>query len=172
MQHPEVSPWVTRFAALVPDGPVLDVACGRGRNTRHFLGLGHDVVAVDRDTSGVADLSGDPRVEIVTADLEDGRPFPLRGRRFSGVVVTSYLYRPILPDLVDAVAEGGVLIYETFAAGNERLGRPTNPDFLLRPGELLDAVAGRLRVVAFEDVVLEEPKPAAVQRIAAIGDVT
>jgi hypothetical protein len=126
-------------------------------------------VAVDRDTSGLADLAGDARLQIVEADLEDGGPFPLSGRRFDGVVVTSYLHRPLLGDLVSAVAPGGALVYETFARGQERLGRPTNPDFLLRPGELLEAVRGLLRVVAYEDLTVDRPPPARVQRICAVA---
>ncbi|MCZ7526254.1 MAG: class I SAM-dependent methyltransferase [Acidimicrobiia bacterium] len=165
------SPWVVRFAPLVPAGePVLDVACGGGRHTRFLLERGHRVVALDRDTSGIEDLRGDPRLEVLEVDLEDGRPFPLRGRRFAAVVVTNYLHRPILPDLVAAVAPGGLLLYETFAAGNERFRRPRRPEFLLRPGELLEAVRNELRVVAYEDVVVDEPRPAAVQRIAAARD--
>ncbi|MGH3755383.1 MAG: class I SAM-dependent methyltransferase [Pseudonocardiaceae bacterium] len=157
-----------RFAPLMAEGgTVLDVACGAGRHARWLLERGYRVVAVDVDVAGVADLVGHPRVEIVEADLQDGRCFPLRGRRFDGVVVTRYLHRPILPDLVGAVAPGGVLVYETFAWGNECFGRPANPDFLLWPGELLDAVRGELRVVAYEDLVVAEPHPAAVQRICA-----
>jgi SAM-dependent methyltransferase len=163
------SPWVRRFAALAPAGsPVLDVACGGGRHSRWFLAHGHAVVAIDRELSQVADLAGTPGFETVEADLECGDRFPVAGRRFGGVVVTNYLHRPLLPDLVDAVAPGGALLYETFAVGNERFGRPHNPDFLLRPGELLDAVRDSLRVVAYEDVVVDEPCPAAVQRIAAV----
>lgn len=165
------STWVTRFAPCVPaGGTVLDVACGAGRHTRLFLQRGHRVVAVDRDTSRLADLAGDARLQIVEADLEDGGPFPLSGRRFHGVVVTSYLHRPLLGDLVSAVAPGGALVYETFARGQERLGRPTNPDFLLRPGELLEAVRGRLRVVAYEDLTVDRPPPARMQRICAVAD--
>jgi len=162
------SAWVGRFAEEVPaGGPVLDLACGGGRHGRLFLARGHPVTLVDRDLSGVADLAGQPAVEAIEADLEDGRPWPLAGRRFAAVVVVSYLFRPLLFPLVEAVAAGGLLIYETFARGNERFGKPANPGFLLRPGELLDAVHGRLRVLAYEDLVVAEPRPAAVQRIAA-----
>jgi SAM-dependent methyltransferase len=161
---------VVRFAGLVSgEGEVLDVACGAGRHTRLFLERGHLVVAVDRDLSGVADLAGHPRLETVEADLEGEGPFPPAGRRFAAVVVTNYLHRPLLPALVDAVDVDGVLLYETFAAGNERFGRPRNPDFLLRPGELLDAARGHLRVVAYEDLVVDDPSPAAIQRICALG---
>jgi len=149
---------------------VLDVACGGGRHTRWLLEQGYRVVAVDVDVGGVADLRGHPGLEIVEADLEDGNAFPLRGRAFDGVVVTRYLHRPILPDIVGAVGPGGVLIYETFAQGltqRGRFGRPTKPDYLLRPGELLDAVSGALRVLAYEDLVVTEPRPAALQRICA-----
>ncbi|MDJ0946790.1 MAG: class I SAM-dependent methyltransferase [Kiloniellales bacterium] len=162
------SAWVERFAPLVPAvGAVLDLACGGGRHSRLFLAAGHPVTAVDIAVSALADLAGKEGLEIVEADLEDGGPFPLAGRSFAGVVVTNYLHRPLLPALVDAVAPGGVLIYETFARGNERFGKPRNPDHLLVPGELLAAVQGRLRVLAYEDLVVEEPRPAAVQRICA-----
>jgi SAM-dependent methyltransferase len=163
------SDWVARFADLVPvGGRVLDVACGGGRHARFFLDRGHPVTAVDRDASGVADLHDDPNAEILESDLEAGAPWPFAGQAFDGVVVTNYLWRPILPDIVASVASGGVLLYETFARGNERLGKPRNPDFLLKPGELLDAVRGELRVAAYEDLVLEEPDPRAVQRIVAV----
>jgi hypothetical protein len=134
-----------------------------------FLELGHRVVAVDRDLSGLDDLAGHPRLQKVEVDLEDEKPFALAGRRFAAVVVTNYLYRPLMPALVAAVDADGVFIYETFSVGNERLGRPRNPHFLLRPGELLDAVRGHLRVIAYEDLVVDEPSPAAVQRVCAIG---
>lgn len=165
------STWITRFgAATAPGGRVLDVACGGGRHTRWFADRGHAVTAVDRDVSGVANLAEDARVEVVQHDLEDGSPWPFVARAFAVVVVTNYLYRPILSDLVRSVADSGWLLYETFAVGNERFGHPTNLDFLLRPGELLDAVRGELRVVAYEDVVVERPRLAAVQRIAATRD--
>ncbi len=163
------SPWVVRFAGLVPaGGAVLDLACGAGRHGRFFLGRGHPVTFLDRDVGALADLAGRPGVEILGADLEAGGPWPPGDRRFAGVVVTNYLHRPILPAIVAAVAPGGVLIYETFARGHERFGRPANPDFLLMPGELLEAVAGRLEVVAYENLEVGEPRAALVQRIAAV----
>ncbi len=166
--YPErASPWVQRFAGLVPaGGEVLDVACGGGRHARLFAERGHPVVALDRDVSCVPTL---PEIEALRADLEDGSPWPLPGRRFAAVVVTNYLWRPLLPTLVEAVAPGGVLIYETFASGNERFGRPRNPDFLLRPGELLELVRGRLSVVAYESGITAQP--AVVQRICAVNSV-
>ena len=150
-----------------PGSHVLDLACGAGRHARLFLERGCRVLAVDRDVSALADLRDNPRLEVLEIDLERGSDYPLAGRLFDAVVVVNYLHRPRLADLVDSVAPGGLLLYETFAAGNERFGRPRNPDFLLRPGELLDAVRGRLRVLAYEDLDIREPSPAAVQRIAA-----
>ena len=169
--HADLPPseWIARFAGLVPaGGAVLDVAAGGGRHTRLFRRLGHPVVAVDIDTAGLGDLAGDPDVELLRQDLEDGRPWPFADRRFAGVIVTNYLWRPILPDIVASVAPGGALLYETFATGNERFGKPSNPDFLLQPGELLDAVRGAFRIVAYEDIEQSEPRAAMVQRIAAL----
>jgi hypothetical protein len=167
----DASPWVVRFASLIPrTGPVLAVASDGGRHARWFLDRGHDVVAVDRDVSVLDDVREHDRLEVLEVDLESGEPFPLGQRRFAGVVVTNYLYRPILDQLVSAVGAPGALVYETFAGRNEHLGRPTRREFLLRPGELLDLVRGRLRVVAFEDLVADDPRPAAVQRIAAVRD--
>lgn len=164
------SQWVTRFAALAPPGgAVLDLACGGGRHGRFFLERGHAVTFVDRDTSGVADLAGRAGVEIVEADLEAGPGWPFGGRRFAGVVVTNYLWRPLLPVLAGAVETRGVLIYETFALGNEAYSRPRNPDHLLRPGELLEAFGEALQVVAYEHGVRHDPKPRVVQRIAAVN---
>lgn len=163
------SPWVERFGPLVVDDrPVLDVACGGGRHTRWFRARGHRVIALDRDLSGVGDLAGDPGVELVQFDLEAGVPLEVSAESCAAVVVTNYLWRPLFDELVRVLAPGGWLIYETFAEGNERYGRPTNPDHLLRRGELLEvARQHELEVVAYEDVLVDEPRPAAMQRIAA-----
>lgn len=155
------SEWVARWAHLIERGPVLDLACGAGRHAILFAGRGLEVVAVDRDQQ---DIAG---VKFVQADLEDGSPWLFAGQRFAGIVVTNYLYRPLLRTLMESLAEGGVLIYETFMAGNERYGKPSNPDFLLRPGELLQAF-GALTVAAFEQGTVERPKKAAIQRICVI----
>ena len=158
------SPWIARFAHLVPaGGAVLDLACGRGRHLRWFAARGHPVTGVDRDAGALATLQGVG--ELVEADIENG-PWPLAERQFAAVVVTNYLWRPLFPRIRAAVAPGGVLLHETFAQGNETVGKPSRPDFLLAPGELLQAYAG-LRVVAYEDGFLREPDRY-VQRIAAV----
>jgi len=150
-----------RWAHLVTQGPVLDVASGDGRHARFFAGRGLDVVAVD----SVLQLI--PGVAFVQADLEGGKPWPFQGQRFGAVVVTSYLHRPLFAQLDQSVAAGGVLIYETFMTGNERYGRPSNPAYLLQPGELLLAFKA-LTVVAFEQGTVERPKKAVIQRVCAI----
>ena len=158
------SEWVCRWSHLVPPGDaVLDVACGAGRHLRWFQARGHAVTGIDRDPLAVqaAAQAG----EAIEADIEND-PWPLAGRTFGAVVVTHYLWRPLLPAIVQCVAPGGVLLYETFAQGNETVGRPARPDFLLRPGELLGACAD-LRVVAYEDGFLDDPARF-VQRIAAV----
>ncbi len=163
--------WVQRWAALVPErGRVLDVACGHGRHARFFAARGHAVDAVDRNAAaldGLANLANLANIRPLCADIEAGA-WPYRPHTYSCVVVTNYLHRPLFPALLDALAPGGVLIYETFALGNERFGRPSNPDFLLKPGELLELVRGRLRVVAYEDLMVETPRAACVQRIVAV----
>jgi SAM-dependent methyltransferase len=166
------SPWVAHFlAGAAPGGRVLDVACGIGRHTRLALRHGLSVTAIDRDTSRLGDLVEHPDVEVITADLEAGSPFPLAGRAFGAVIVTNYLWRPILPVLFTAVAPDGLLIYETFTRGHERLGgRPSNPAFILRPNELAEtAIAAKLTIVAFEQAREDQPWPRIVQRIAAVG---
>lgn len=160
------SEWVRRWSHLVPAGaPVLDVACGAGRHLRWFRAQGHPVTGVDRD--GPALRAADGVGKLIEADIETG-PWPLASQSFGGVVVTNYLWRALLPAIVQSVAPGGALLYETFAAGNETVGRPARPDFLLQPGELLTACAG-LRVVAYEDGFLDAPARF-VQRIAAVRE--
>ena len=161
------SPAIARWASFVPaTGIVLDVAAGSGRHSVSFAERGHPVVAVDRDTTALRALDDD-RIEVVEADLENGSwPFP--ARTFAGVVVSNYLWRALLPTLVASVAPGGVLLYETFAVGHERHGRPRNPDFLLRPGELLEAVRGRLEVLEYAHGPDGSPPTAVRQRLCAV----
>lgn len=162
------SAWIAAHACRIPaGGSVLDLAAGGGRHARFFNGLGYQVTALDRDISGLQPLAA-KGVEILAADLEGGWPWPLGVRQFDGIVVTNYLHRPLFPHLAAALAPGGVLIYETFGRGNERLGRPSNPAFLLRPGELLEfAAAHGLQVLAYECGEVQEPRPAVIQRMAA-----
>jgi SAM-dependent methyltransferase len=158
------SPWIVRWSHLVPaGGSVLDLACGGGRHLRWFHEHGHPVTGVDRDGAALDTLSG--IAETIEADVENG-PWPLAGRQFAAVIVTNYLWRPLFPRILESVAPDGVLLHETFAQGNETVGKPSRPDFLLAPGELLRAYGG-LRVVAFEDGFLDGP-PRFVQRIAAV----
>ena len=164
----DVSPWVRRFAAAIPaDGVVLDLACGAGRHSALLASIGYRVLAVDQDISAVEPLKSDS-IKAQKLDLE-GSDWPLLGRQFSGIVATNYLYRPFLEELPKMLSEGGVLIYETFADGNAAFGKPSNPNFLLNSGELL-ALAQRsgLKVIAYEDIYLDQPKPAMVQRICAV----
>ena len=154
------SEWVRRWAELVTRGPVLDLAAGSGRHSILFAERGFEVRAVDREPR---EITG---VRFVRADLEDGSPWPFPGERFAAIVVTNYLHRPLLPVIESALAEAGVLIYETFMAGNEKFGRPSNPAFLLGEGELLQAFRS-LTPLAFEQGYVERPKPAMVQRLCA-----
>lgn len=200
-QHAAVgapSAWVVRFAALAPPGEVLDLACGSGRHARLFAGIGHAVLAADRDPLSLLQLravaidAGMAQATIATMQVDFETPampddaashagsdqhsaddcyWPFAGARFSAIVVTNYLHRPLLPHLVDSLVPGGVLIYETFAAGNALFGKPSNPAFLLQPGELLDFALQStppLRIVAFEDGYVVHPAPAMVQRLCAI----
>jgi SAM-dependent methyltransferase len=167
----ESSAWVRRFAPLVlPGGAVLDIACGGGRHLRLFAAAGHPVTGIDRDLGGVTDLIDRSGIDLVQSDLEDGSPWPLPPeQRFAAVVVTNYLHRPLLPLLANLLNPGGVLIYETFARGNERFGRPSSPAFLLEPGELLEVAGSGLQVVAFEQGEIDTPKKAVVQRLCAVS---
>lgn len=160
------SPWILRHLEKIPaGGRVLDLAAGSGRHARLAADSGYRVTALDRD---VSDLRGIAGIEAIEHDLETGAPFPFENSPFDGIIVTNYLWRPLLAALPDLVAPGGALLYETFARGNERFGKPSNPDFLLMPGELLEAVRGRHRVVAYEDLEIADPRPAKVQRIVSI----
>ncbi len=163
------SPWICRFANLIePGGSVLDLACGSGRHSKLMLERGHGVVALDIDPAKLGELAAHPGLEAVGADLEDGAPWPLGRRQFSAVIVTNYLYRPVMPAIVAAVKPEGLLLYETFAQGNEKYGRPANPDYLLRPGELLQLAANAgMRVLAYEDLEESTPRPGCRQRLAA-----
>lgn len=163
------SPWVQRFAALIPrGGTVLDLACGQGRHARLLAALGYHVEAVDRNAEALASLTDVAGIVPRAADLEDG-PWPYAAGSFDGIVVTNYLFRPRLDALIRALKPGGILIYETFMAGNEAFGKPSNPEFLLRPGELLERVQPALTVVAFEQGRVDTPKPACIQRLCAIA---
>ena len=163
------SSWIVRFAPLVPAGAhVLDLACGAGRHTRLFAERGCRVLAVDRAPAVAEELRAQEGVEVRTVDLEQGE-WPLGGTHFDAIIVTNYLHRPLFPHLLAALAPHGLLLYETFAAGNAAFGKPSNPDFLLQPRELLTALATTLRVIAFEDGYIDAPRRAMVQRLAARG---
>jgi SAM-dependent methyltransferase len=161
---------VDRFAGLIPPGEVLDLACGSGRHARHLAALGHPVTALDRDAHALA-LAAGPGIRVVEYDLEqEGAVWPFEPARFAGIVVTNYLHRPLMAQLAASLKADGVLIYETFALGNEALGKPANPAFLLGRGELLEhARQAGLQVLAFEDGYVAAPKPAMLQRLCAGG---
>lgn len=166
------SDWVVRWAHLFnPGGRILDLACGQGRHARYLASLGCSVVACDRSKEALDTLKGVPGVEVVLADLEDGSPWPFAATQFDGIVVTNYLHRPLFPAIAGAVAPGGVLVYETFAAGNERFGKPSNPAFLLQKDELLHGFGQALAVAGFEQGCIHRPKPAVVQRLCAVREV-
>ena len=158
------SAWVQRWAHLIqPNCQVLDVACGRGRHMRFLASLGHHLSGIDRDPEAIAAVAA--LGEAVHADIENG-PWPLPNRTFDAVIVTNYLWRPLIPQILASLAPEGVLIYETFAEGNETVGKPSRPDFLLKPGELLSLCQG-LRIVAYEEGFLDSPERF-VQRIVAV----
>jgi SAM-dependent methyltransferase len=163
------SPWIARWSHLLPRGcDVLDVACGNGRHLQWFASRGHPVIGVDKEIAAARALV--PAAQLVQADIENGPwPFSSSGglRRFGAVVVTNYLWRPLLPILLQSLAPSGLMLYETFAAGNETVGRPARPDFLLQPGELMQICDG-LHVVAYENGYVPNPDRF-VQRIAAFA---
>jgi SAM-dependent methyltransferase len=160
----EASAWIERWSHLVePGATVLDVACGSGRHVRWFVSHLAKVTGVDRDAAAVAPLENVAR--IVVADIENDA-WPLRGETFDAVIVTNYLWRPLLPTIVESVAPRGLLLYETFGHRQPEFGSPKRPDFLLRPRELLEVTEG-MRVLAYEDLVLDDPKRH-VQRVAAM----
>ena len=163
MEHGALAPsaWVERWAPLVTHGTVLDVACGSGRHSRFFLDKGLKVVALDREPQQI------PGARFIRADLEGGDPWPLQGEKFDGVVVTNYLHRALFPRILESLRPGGILIYETFMLGNESFGKPSNPAFLLRPGELLEAFKD-LTIKGFEEGEVRDPKPAMIQRLCAV----
>lgn len=172
----EPSPWVRRFVRLAnPGGAFLDVTCGGGRHSRLFAEMGFSVVGIDRDLNHVEDLRPNPQVELIEADLEDGSPWPLAGRTFAGIAMIYYVNRALLPTLIESLEPGGVLICESLAEGDETYHWPKKTDHLLRNGELLELVSGRLQVVAYEHGQLEHPFPnrpfpGIVQRICAVND--
>ncbi len=167
-QSDKPSNWVTRFAPLIQaGGSVLDLACGNGRHSIYLASSGFSVTAVDRNISNISQSFN--KIEWVEADLENGDLSLLENQQFMGVVVTNYLHRPLIPAIINALDENGVLIYETFSLGNEQYGRPSNPDFLLKPGELLSACSERLRVIAYEEGTIKDPKLSVKQRICAIN---
>ena len=163
------SPWVTRFIPLIPHGgEILDLACGSGRHTRYLLDSGHKVTALDKDVSKVIMLTSNSNFSLFQWDLETIDPWPFPDKSFSGIVVTNYLYRPLFQNLINALDDNGILIYETFSIGNEHYGHPKNPDFLLNNEELFELCKNELTVVAFEQgIVLRQTAPKVIQRVCA-----
>jgi SAM-dependent methyltransferase len=177
----QVSKWVTRYLAHIPKniGPVLDLACGSGRHTRLLLDAGYDVWSVDKDSALLAPLRVlgatcfeiDLEHEMLDGTLLEGANWPFEKRCFSGVIVTNYLHRPLMPFILDSLNDQGVLIYETFAEGNAQYGRPSNPNFLLRENELLDRFVFEQRLgwgqtcIAYQHAYVNQPKEAVVQSI-------
>ena len=162
--------WIERHSPLISrSGPVLDIAAGRGRHTRYLLKKGHSVIAVDKNLSSLRDIKT-PRLSLIQVDLETGDSWPFKEGMFAGVVVTNYLYRPLFEPIIASLAPGGFLIYETFARGNEKFGKPNNPDYLLEPGELIRVTLNKLHIIAYEELIVEQPRPARIQRICGRRD--
>lgn len=165
---PAPSSWITHYADLfTPNSHVLDLACGSGRHARLFIKHNHCVTVVDRNLDGVADLAGNSHATLIEADLENA-PWSLAGRQYDAIVVCNYLHRPLMPCIIESVAPGGLLLYDTFAVGNEQFGRPRNPDFLLRPNELLDLLPVDFIVRGYQHGRVDTPKPAVRQRLCAV----
>jgi SAM-dependent methyltransferase len=169
----QISPWFERFEPLLPDGLILDLACGAGRHSRHLHGMGRQVLAVDRDVQALSALQADG-IATFCHDLEStdaGFSWPFEAAKFAGIVVTNYLHRPLFPWMLDSLTDHGILIYETFALGNEKFGKPANPAFLLQPGELIWQLQSNPRVsmhlIAFEQGLTRYPKEAVIQRVCA-----
>lgn len=166
MNYKPPSDWVRRFHSLIrPSGNVLDLACGSGRHTHFFLDKGFFVTAVDREIDELKEFSSLKRLEILKYDIEGSEEWPFSDRTFDGVIVVNYLYRPIFPKLSEVIAKDGLLIYQTFFEGNEVFGRPRNPDFLLKPNELLDVFGNKLKIICFEQGYVNDPSPAMIQGI-------
>ena len=164
------SPWVVKHASRIrKDARVLDLACGSGRHALHLASLGLQVIAVDRDVSLLRAQQLPADLTLLEADLENA-PWPFGEKEFDAIIVTNYLHRPLFSKMIATLKTDGILIYETFAMGNEKFGKPSNPAFLLQPGELLDVVRGNMRVIAYEDDYVELPKPAMIQRICAANN--
>ena len=161
------SSWLQRHSSIIPhSGPILDIAAGSGRHTQYLLDKGHTVVSIDKDVSRLDQLKS-PRLSIAQVDLESPNPWPFKGDVFTAIVVTNYLHRPLFPQIIESLAVGGLLVYETFAIGNEKFGKPTNPDYLLKANELIQLTLGHLHILAYEDLTIDQPKPAQIQRICA-----
>lgn len=168
----EPADWLRKYQPLInAGGSVLDVAAGGGRHVKLFAEAGHRVTAIDRNIDALSPLAESHGAEIVEADLEDGSPWPLPDRTFDAVVVCNYLYRPLFDKLIGSLAPGGVLIYETFALGNEVYSKPRNPDHLLKSGELLELIRNRLQVVAYRHGIIENGDcPGVKQMICAVNN--
>ncbi len=165
---PSCSAWVEKHLHLLGrDQPVLDLAAGSGRHTRLLLEQGYEnITAADIDTTALSDLAERPGVSVVNHDLEKA-PWPFAPASFAGIIVTNYLWRPRFSSIIATLSPGGVLIYETFMQGQERLGRPRNPDFLLQPGELRQRLEPFCDILAFREGPDPGPPPAMRQSVVA-----
>ena len=164
----QISDWVGRFYSQIPkNGLILDLAGGSGRHTRFLAQKGFKLILLDNQIAKAKDLQNVENIELMEYNLENGNSLPFLTKSFKGIVVTNYLYRPIFPQLICLLDDGGVLIYETFAVGHEKYGHPTNPDFLLKSGELISLDSPQMRIIAYEECLITRPAKAYVQRIAA-----